>query len=694
MSKQIASQILSVTGPGRTIHAGAVSSELLTELLLSGCDAWAISDRAGIHPRWLQRGDCRMLDADTVVYELSAESPYLFEVNTRDAPRNLVLLGASLDRKTIENLLFAAGWRRHPGGLQVHDYASLTDGRLLPLSFYQRIPKEAAKRWPVRTLEADRNLHMDMLRESGPRADAHLVRYALATQYVRPGDRVLDCACGLGYGTAMLASLSRGGYFLGVDVDEATIDYATANYARPGVRFKAGDAANLSDIPDNSIDLVVSFETVEHVEDWQGALAEFARVLRPDGRIIASVPDLWVDETGRDPNPYHYHAFDWPKFADGLRRHFILEKRYAQTAPGGFKLWQATRALEPVPLDWAGDAEWLIAVASADPLKADAKAEFTHPGFCAALAASHSAIVDFARFYDNPYLYRPMVQMGERLNHDEELVRLAQTVATSSRSGSADQGAAFCVLGYRALEQRDVSDAQLSIERALAYKAQTDSSPDCKELNPHVLRWRLSLFYLSGRLAEMLGDTEGALRWLRLAAETDWSGFSPLIATKVVGACFHAGLLSLIRNDAEAARTCFKRGVEQSLLAARADAREIIGSLDEPLPFGLQELAEVIDMGSQCANAVVNLARWERDRGAFWRSVDVRRFGLATWARELEQANTLLGKRSAEQQHTTAQAISLCQTMALQLKQLMAEKAELASQLEAYRVTPLSAYVQ
>jgi len=47
---------------------------------------------------------------------------------------------------------------------------------------------------------------MDMTREVGPRADAHTVRYSLAAQWVRAGDTVLDCACGLGYGSAILAS--------------------------------------------------------------------------------------------------------------------------------------------------------------------------------------------------------------------------------------------------------------------------------------------------------------------------------------------------------------------------------------------------------------------------------------------------------------------------------------------------------
>jgi hypothetical protein len=67
-----------------------------------------------------------------------------------------------------------------------------------------------------------------------------------------------------------------------------------------------------------------------------------------------------------------------------------------------------------------------------------------------------------------------------------------------------------------------------------------------------------------------------------------------------------------------------------------------MGPAERPLPFYLQELAEVIDMGAQCANALAHFDLWDRDPGLFWRQVDVRRFGLASWARDLERENARL----------------------------------------------------
>ena len=63
-------------------------------------------------------------------------------------------------------------------------------------------------------------------------------------------------------------------------------------------------------------------------------------------------------------------------------------------------------------------------------------------------------MVDFGAAYDNPWLYRTMVQMGERLTHDVKLARLAECVIEDSREDSADRGAAIAVLGYRVLEMR------------------------------------------------------------------------------------------------------------------------------------------------------------------------------------------------------------------------------------------------
>jgi SAM-dependent methyltransferase len=474
-----------------------------------------------------------------------------------------------------------------------------------------------------------------MLRESGGRADAHIARYSLAAQFVRPGDTVLDCASGLGYGTAILAALSSGAAFIGVAPDEASVEYARTNYGRDGVSFRTG---NLKSIRDSSIDVIVSMDTLEHVPDWKAALKEFHRVLKPDGRLVASVPDRWT-------NAGHFQVFDWSKLENGLNQHFFVEMRYAQTAPGGFRLTDASRSLRPVQLDAVIDTEWLIAVACKSPLEGQGRGDFKHPGFQASFEKSGAAIVDFAHTYDNPYLYRTMVQMGERIRHDLKLATLAHWVIMNARSDSADRGAAICVFGYQVLEKREIKIAAKVLEFITDYIGVTSD----ERKNPHVLRWRLSLSFLAGRVCELMGDRDHAANWYHAVTDCKWRDFSPLLATKTVAACFFEGRIRLADGSIEQAKSCFAQGLAEALAAVKGDLNDVVGNPEQPIPFGLTELAEVIDMGSQCANAIAHSPLWKRDPGLFWKHVDIKRFGLASWAIELEQENQSLRNRLSGQ---------------------------------------------
>ncbi len=644
MSKHIVARLLQVCGPCRVLHAGAHGPALLEDLLLAGCDAYAFGPAMLSHPRWIGAQNAlpggAPWDAMLVDIPSSDRIPgQLQHLLTRFGyPQVLVVRAPGLDRKAIENHLFETVWRRHPADLPAHEYEALSEDVMREVSFYERIPEAALARWPVSALLADRHLHMDMLRESGCRADAHIVRYALAAQYVRPGDTVLDCASGLGYGTSILASLSAGAAFIGVDLDAATVEYASLNYGRAGVAFRAGDASNRKEIPDSSIDIVVSMETIEKVADWNAALREFHRVLKPDGRLVVSVPDRWVDQTGNDPNPYHLHAFDWATLEKGLNQHFFVEMRYSQTAPAGFKLTDACRSLRPVPLDADIDTEWLIAVACKNPLEGQGCVDFKHPGFHSSFEKSGSAIVDFTLSYDNPYLYRSMVQMGERIRHDLKLATLAHWVSINARADSADRGAAICVFGYQVLAKRELRMAV----KLLAWIADYLRVTAGEQNNPHVLRWRLSLTFLAGRVCELTGDRDKAANWYHAVRECEWRNFSPVLATKAVAACFFEGRIRLADGDIEQAQACFAHGLGEALAAVKGDLNDVVGNPEQPIPFGLTELAEVIDMGSQCANAVAHSALWKRDPGLFWKQVDIKRFGLASWAMELEQENQRL----------------------------------------------------
>lgn len=141
----------------------------------------------------------------------------------------------------------------------------------------------------------------------------HLARYRLAAR-LAPGRRVLDAACGEGYGTAMLAA-GGAASVVGVDVDERTVAHARRRY---GLDVRVGDVTNLP-FGEAEFDLVVSFETIEHVADPEVALSEFARVLAPDGLMIVSTPnarEYLID------NPFHQREFTSEEFFAALEGRF------------------------------------------------------------------------------------------------------------------------------------------------------------------------------------------------------------------------------------------------------------------------------------------------------------------------------------------------------------------------------------
>jgi 2-polyprenyl-3-methyl-5-hydroxy-6-metoxy-1,4-benzoquinol methylase len=146
-----------------------------------------------------------------------------------------------------------------------------------------------------------------------------LERYAFAARHALPG-RLIDCACGVGYGTYHLVEhAAQVTEAIGLDLSQSTIDYATERYAHERIAFRQGDA--LGDIDGAPFDTVVSIETIEHLPDPKSFVARMARVVRPGGRFIASVPTT----PSVDANPYHLHDFTPRSFRALFTPHGLRE---------------------------------------------------------------------------------------------------------------------------------------------------------------------------------------------------------------------------------------------------------------------------------------------------------------------------------------------------------------------------------
>lgn len=131
----------------------------------------------------------------------------------------------------------------------------------------------------------------------------HIERYEFAARHATPG-RLLDVACGAGYGTRLLADRSpQVTEALGIDLSAATIEHARQHYGGDRVRFERGDAMSFP--REQGFDTIVSLETVEHLPDPAAFLARQIENLRPGGVLVASVPTTPTV----DVNPHHLHDF-------------------------------------------------------------------------------------------------------------------------------------------------------------------------------------------------------------------------------------------------------------------------------------------------------------------------------------------------------------------------------------------------
>jgi SAM-dependent methyltransferase len=164
----------------------------------------------------------------------------------------------------------------------------------------------------------------------------HRARYRLAARFA-PGARVLDGACGNGYGAQML---ERAGARRVVAIDLSPEAVASGKALRPRdsrVFFMRGDLSRLP-FPPASFDLIASFESIEHVSEPGETVREFARVLTREGSLLISSPNGAFYPGGHSGNPFHHIEYTHEQMHDLLAPHFgvvtIYGQRLLRSSPG------------------------------------------------------------------------------------------------------------------------------------------------------------------------------------------------------------------------------------------------------------------------------------------------------------------------------------------------------------------------
>lgn len=157
----------------------------------------------------------------------------------------------------------------------------------------------------------------------------HLHRYALVVPYIK--DKiVLDIACGEGYGSNLMSKEAK--LVHSVDIDSDAITAAKLKYKNDNLNFAKGSATQIP-IENHSVDVVVSFETIEHHDQHHEMMAEIKRVLKPNGLLIISTPDkLYYSDKRNFKNPFHIKELYKQEFIDLVATQFknlqVLTQKY------------------------------------------------------------------------------------------------------------------------------------------------------------------------------------------------------------------------------------------------------------------------------------------------------------------------------------------------------------------------------
>jgi ubiquinone/menaquinone biosynthesis C-methylase UbiE len=160
----------------------------------------------------------------------------------------------------------------------------------------------------------------------------HAAKYEMAVTFCER-KTVLDCACGGGFGSDILARVATKVY--GIDSDPNVLADANYFYPAANIEFMLGDARKLT-LPDNSVDVAISVETIEHFVEQDEFMAELKRVVRPGGTIMITTPDHDVNMQLGVYNSKHRHGhghpaeLTFPQFDALVRKYFSSPEYFGQ----------------------------------------------------------------------------------------------------------------------------------------------------------------------------------------------------------------------------------------------------------------------------------------------------------------------------------------------------------------------------
>jgi ubiquinone/menaquinone biosynthesis C-methylase UbiE len=156
----------------------------------------------------------------------------------------------------------------------------------------------------------------------------HQQRYEFFHKYYH-GKKVLDAACGSGYGSYHISN-SGAAAVLGIDISNESVEAAKKKYRNPNLQYRQSDCSDLR-VLNEKFDLIISLETLEHLTDPASFIKSAADTLNPGGYFICSTPNKMRLSGAGYINQYHLKELDYEDFYKAMADNFSVEECFHQT---------------------------------------------------------------------------------------------------------------------------------------------------------------------------------------------------------------------------------------------------------------------------------------------------------------------------------------------------------------------------
>ena len=309
----------------------------------------------------------------------------------------------------------------------------------------------------------------------------HLHRYCLARELCRHR-HVLDISSGEGYGTALLAQTALAA--TGVEISYEAVAHAAQAYRSPNLRFCQGDARSIP-VGDASVDVVVSFETIEHFYEHDMFLAEVRRVLRPGGMFIVSSPDRDVYSPPESAaNPFHRRELSKREFQELLKHQFahvhVLGQRpvagsamIADTNPSdGSLTFEKRGSLHLEVTKGLPRSIYVVAIASDSPVTGIADSIYVETSEVGKLLASASAAEVAAAQRETAYAEIASARASAAAAVQERDLARSEIAAAHAAAQERDLARSEIAAAHAAAAQeRDLARSEIAAAHAAAASA-------------------------------------------------------------------------------------------------------------------------------------------------------------------------------------------------------------------------------